>query len=331
MEFAWTDEQVAFRSRVRGVLDRALPTDWSEQSELDTGSEYVHRFSRTFCPMLAEEGLLIPHWPKEYGGGGADSWLHWILNEEMWGLGEPRSYQYMSVNWVGPAIIRFGTPEQKETHLPRIADGTIYYCQGFSEPNAGSDLASLQCKAVRTDTGYVINGQKIWTSNAGFADYCILLVRTGEAGKSGISVLIVPMDLPGVTVRRIPSLQGLQALNEVFFEDVEIPHSSILGAENQGWTVIGQILHNERIGAPRYAPDPARTEPGCRSPPGQRALGRSGGPEPRGQVRGRHHQRADAGLPRDRRAGEEAPGGRGNQPGTLLGRGGRPGGVRVPG
>jgi alkylation response protein AidB-like acyl-CoA dehydrogenase len=253
VEFTWKPEHAAFRRKIRDFLAASLPPDWDRLSQLDNSSEEVHRFSRTFCPALAREGLLIPHWPVEYGGGGKDAWHHWILNEEMWAAGEPRSYQYMSINWVGPAIIKFGTAEQKAEHLPRITGGTVSYCQGFSEPNAGSDLAALQCRAEHTGSGYRVNGQKIWTSNAGFADYCILLVRTGGPGRNGISVLIAPMKTPGMTVRRIPSLQGEHAVNEVFFENVDVPHGALLGEKDKGWSVIGQILHNERIGAPRYA------------------------------------------------------------------------------
>ena len=186
------------------------------------------------------------------GGEGLDAFHHWILGEEMWSNGEPRGYQYMSVNWVGPAILKFGSDEQRETHIPRICSGTISYCQGFSEPDAGSDLAALKTKAVETDTGYVINGQKIWTSAASFADYCVLLARTG-GGRSAITVFLIPMTAPGVTVRRIPSLQGSRALHEVFLEDVEVPFSAVLGPPNEGWNVTRQILANERIGVPRYS------------------------------------------------------------------------------
>jgi alkylation response protein AidB-like acyl-CoA dehydrogenase len=253
MEFDWKPEHLEFRKQVKDFLGAHLPSNWDELAEYDNGSDVTHKFSATFCPALAAAGLLIPHWPVEYGGGGKDAWHHWILNEEMWAAGEPRSYQYMSINWVGPAIINFGTTEQQKEHLPRITGGTVSYCQGFSEPNAGSDLASLQCKAERTKDGYLVNGQKIWTSNAGFADYCFLLVRTGGPGRSGITVLIVPMKTKGISVRRIPSLQGQQSINETFFDNVEVPFTAVLGEENKGWKVIGEILHNERIGAPRYA------------------------------------------------------------------------------
>jgi alkylation response protein AidB-like acyl-CoA dehydrogenase len=253
MDLDWSPEQKAFRARVRKALAEKLPSDWAERTGYDTGSEATVEFSRSFAPYLASQGLLVPHWPKEYGGEDAGAFLHWIMNEEMWAVGEPRSYQYMNVNWVGPAFMKYGTDDQKAFHLDRIREGSIYYCQGFSEPNAGSDLASLQCRAERTSAGYVINGSKIWTSAASFANFCILLVRTGGPGRSGISVLIVPMEAPGVIVRKIPSLQGAQALHEVFFQDVEVPHGALLGGENEGWSVIGNILANERIGSPRYA------------------------------------------------------------------------------
>jgi len=253
VEFNWTDEHRAFRGRLREVLARELPADWPRLSGYDNGSEYSVAFSRRFCPVLAAEGLLIPHWPKADGGGGLDAFHHWILGEEMWSNGEPRGYQYMSVNWVGPAILRFGTEEQKATHIPRICGGTVSYCQGFSEPEAGSDLAALTTRAIETDRGFSISGQKIWTSAASFADFCILLARTGPEAKAPISVFIVPMDTPGVTVRRIPSLQGERSLHEVFFDEVEVPAGAVLGPLNDGWSITRHVLANERIGAPRYA------------------------------------------------------------------------------
>jgi alkylation response protein AidB-like acyl-CoA dehydrogenase len=207
LEFNWTEEHVQFRRKLRSALDELLPADWPVFSKgYDNGSDSAVAFSKTFCPELARRGLLIPHWPTRYGGGGLDAYYHWILGEEMWRNGEPRAYQYMSVNWVGPAILNFGTERQKDFHIPRICAGTISYCQGFSEPNAGSDLAALSTKAASVPGGYVINGQKIWTSAASFADYCVLLARTGGERTQGISVFLVPMDLPGIEVRIIPSL-----------------------------------------------------------------------------------------------------------------------------
>lgn len=253
MEFRWTAEQQAFRRRVREFIDSRLPADWERLSEgLDVGSDYTVRFSREFCPALAAEGLLVPHWPVAFGGEGADAWQHWILNEEMIRSGEPRSYQYMSVNWAGPAVMRFGSDAQKAELLPRIAAGALVFCQGFSEPNAGSDLASLRCAARANGDDWIIDGQKIWTSAASFADYCILLARTGGDGRKGISLFLVPMDSPGVEVRVIPSKMGARALHEVFFHEVRVPSSTVLGGVGQGWEAVGQIMHNERIGIPRY-------------------------------------------------------------------------------
>lgn len=254
MDFNWSPEQVAFRERVRSFLADHLPADWGRFSHsFDTGSDTVEAFARDFCPKLAAEGLLVPHWPIEYGGQGFDAWHHWILNEEMFAWGEPRSYQYMSVNWAGPALIAFGTDAQRAEHLQRIAAGTLFYCQGFSEPNAGSDLPALQTRAERTAAGFRINGSKIWTSAASFADYCVLLARTGGEGRRGITVFLVPMTTPGITVNVIKGLQGQKAFHEVFFEDVEVPETAVLGEVDKGWSVVTGILHNERIGAPRYA------------------------------------------------------------------------------
>jgi alkylation response protein AidB-like acyl-CoA dehydrogenase len=253
MNFSWTGEQKAFRQRVRTFIDAHLPADWERLTEgLDVGSDYTVAFSRTFCPALARAGLLVPHWPAAYGGLDADAWHHWILNEEMIRSGEPRSYQYMSVNWAGPALMQFGTGAQKAELLPRIAAGTLVFCQGFSEPNAGSDLVSLKTAARADGAGWRITGQKIWTSAASFADYCILLARTGDSGRKGITMFLVSMSSPGIQVRVIPSKMGARALHEVFFEDVRVGPEAVLGAVDEGWEVVGRILHNERIGIPRY-------------------------------------------------------------------------------
>lgn len=252
MDFSWTSEQSAFRERLKDVIARALPPDWGEKSRYDTSSAYVSNFSRTFCPMLASEGLLIPHWPVELGGGGLDHFHHWILGEEMFHVGDPRSYQYMNVNWVGPAIIRYGTDEQRREHISPISRGEVIWCQGFSEPSAGSDLAALSTRAERRGDSYLINGSKIWTSGATLADHCFMLARTGEAGTRGISVFLIPTKLPGLDIRVIPSFMGQYSLHEVFFNDVVVPASALLGEENRGWEIVRNVLHNERIGMPRY-------------------------------------------------------------------------------
>lgn len=252
MRFAWTEEQRRFRERLRDHLAAHLPPDWEEMAE-GPGSDDQTDFSRTFCQGLAAVGLLTPHWPAEWGGQGLDPWSQQILAEEMWMAGEPRGPQYMNVNWIGPALMRFGTEEQRQRYLPPIAAGDAIWCQGFSEPGAGSDLAALRTRAERDGDIYRINGQKIWTSYAARAENCFLLARTGADRKTGISILIVPMDTPGITVRPIPSLVGEGDIHEMFFDDVEVPVTARFGEEGQAWSIIAQALANERLGIPRYA------------------------------------------------------------------------------
>lgn len=255
MEFGWSEQEETFRNQLRALLDDALPDDWAEISKDGPGSDAQAAFSRELCARLAERGWLTQHWPSEYGGNDAPAWHHAILSEEMWSRGEPRGPQYMNVNWIGPAIIRYGTEEQKQFHLPRIARGDALWCQGFSEPNAGSDLASLVTRADRDGEEYVVNGQKVWTSYCKNAEYCFLLVRTDQAERrhKGISVLLMAMDLPGIEVREIDSVIGEKYFHEVFLTDVRVPVSCRLGPENEGWPVTMYALQFERVGAPRYA------------------------------------------------------------------------------
>lgn len=253
MDFTWTMEEDAFRQRLRDFLAETLPDDWERFSQHGPASPALTKYAETFCGKLAEEDLLIPHWEKEIGGQGLDPWSQTILAEEMWIAGEPRGGQYMNVNWVGPTLIRYGSPEQRERYLPPIVEGRALWCQGFSEPGSGSDLASLRTRAVLDGDEYVVNGQKIWTSYAGLADTCFLLCRTGDDRKRGITILLVPMDTPGITVRQIPSLIGEGDIHEVFFDDMRVPASARLGEEGQAWEIIAYSLRNERLGIPRYA------------------------------------------------------------------------------
>ena len=252
MNFEWTEDQRAFRDKLRAFLKAELPDNWESIAHHGPGSAEITAFSRRFCGRLAEEGMLFPHWPVEMGGQGLDAWYQTILAEEMWAAGEPRGAQYMNVNWIGPTVMRYGTEEQKQTLLPPIVAGNAIWCQGFSEPDAGSDLASLRTRAVLADGKYTINGQKIWTSYAGLADNCFLLTRTSDDRKKGITILIVPMDTPGITVRQIPSIIGEGDIHEVFFDDVVVPESARFGAEGQAWEIISYSLRNERLGIPRY-------------------------------------------------------------------------------
>jgi alkylation response protein AidB-like acyl-CoA dehydrogenase len=251
VDFAWDEEQAAFRSTVRAFLADNLASDWETLAH-GPASEAQTKFSRVFCAKLAKAGLLVPHWPARWGGRDADPWASFILAEEMWAVGEPRGGQYMNVNWIGPILMKFGSVAQKDRYIPPMARGETLWCQGFSEPEAGSDLASLRTRAEKTGSRYRINGQKIWTSYAGAADTCFLLARTGE-GKNGISIFLVPMKTPGIVVRNIPSMIGDGDLHEVFFDDVEVPETAVLGAEGEGWTIIRTALSLERVGIPRFA------------------------------------------------------------------------------
>jgi alkylation response protein AidB-like acyl-CoA dehydrogenase len=251
MDFAWSEEQAAFRSQVRDFLAAHLPADW-EQIAHGPGTELQSRYSKEFCAKLAKHGLLVPHWPARWGGRDADPWIAFILAEEMWAVGEPRGGQYMNVNWIGPTLMKFGTPEQQERYIPPMGRGETIWCQGFSEPEAGSDLASLRTSAKRSGSSYRIDGQKIWTSYAGVADTCYLLARTAP-GKDGVTIFLVPMDTPGITVREIPSIIGRGDIHEVFFEDVEVPETARLGQEGNAWNIVRAALALERTGIPRFA------------------------------------------------------------------------------
>ncbi len=255
MDFDWPAEDREFRKALQAFLDETLPGDWDEITKDGPGSDRQAVFSREFCGKLAERGWLTQHWPKAYGGRDATPWRHAIVGEEMWKRGEPRGAQYMNVNWIGPTIMKYGSEEQKAFHLPLISSGQVLWCQGFSEPEAGSDLVALRTLAIRDGDEYVVNGSKIWTSYVQNADYCFLIVRTDPESKrhKGISVLLVPTDLDGIEVREIPSVVGERYFHEVFFTDVRVPASCLLGPEHEGWDVVTYALAFERVGAARYA------------------------------------------------------------------------------
>lgn len=252
MEFSWNQEQVAVRNRIRSFIDANLPEDWERTAALSPGSQAVTDFSKEFCPKLADSGLLLSHWPEEFGGRNASPWEHFIIGEQLWEAGEPRGPQYYNVNWIGPTILQYGTPEQKELHLGRMQQGDVIWCQGFSEPSGGSDLGALRTRAVQDGDRYVVNGQKIWTSYARLAEFCFLVVRTGDRRRE-VSVFLLPMDRQGITVRPIDSVVGDGDLHEVFFDDVEVFESERLGVDGAGWDVVRYSLNFERVGIPRYA------------------------------------------------------------------------------
>ncbi|MEX2268507.1 MAG: acyl-CoA dehydrogenase family protein [Acidimicrobiia bacterium] len=253
MDFAFTAEEEAFRAELRAFLDAEVP-DWWRGMFVD--DERTMPFTRELCRMLAGRGWLTMAWPPEHGGAGASVWMQAIVREEMWAREEPRGPQYMNLNYIGPLVMRFGTPEQQARFLPPMAQGEVIWTQGFSEPDAGSDLASLITRAEDRGDHFIVNGQKIWTSYADApADWCLLLTRTNrDAPKHhGISVLLVDMTTPGITVRPIDTMAGPHEFNEVFLDDVRVPRECLLGEQDHGWDVIVAGLTFERVGIARYA------------------------------------------------------------------------------
>jgi alkylation response protein AidB-like acyl-CoA dehydrogenase len=246
MDFRFSQEEEAFRQELRTWLGQNVPADW--EGVFLEEEEGPWREGRAFVKRLAQKGWVAPGWPKEYGGMEAPHSLQLVYNEEMGYHRAPIGSIVQSVGYIGPAILGFGTEEQKKMHLPPISAGDTVWCQGFSEPNAGSDLASLQCRAVKDGDEWVINGGKTWTSNAHRSDWCILLVRTdpGAPKHKGISFFLVDMKTPGINVMPVVNAADVHSFNEVFFEDVRVPRNALLGQENQGWYIAAMTLDFER-------------------------------------------------------------------------------------
>lgn len=247
----------ALRGQLRELISQELPEQFPGAFTDDPADLAA---AQRFCRMLAERDLLCLSWPKEFGGADASVWEQTVVREEMWAHHEPRGAQYMGVNWVGPIIMRHGTPEQQRRHLPPIAAGEVIWCQGFSEPEAGSDLASLRTHARRDGDGWLINGQKIWTSYATMAQWCFLLARTTRIGEGqvtkkqqGLTVFLVPMDDPAIQVRPIRTMMGPHHLNEVFFDDLRVTDTDVLGEVDAGWSIVADVMAFERVGIARYA------------------------------------------------------------------------------
>ncbi|HEV7723244.1 MAG TPA: acyl-CoA dehydrogenase family protein [Iamia sp.] len=251
MDFDLGEQAAALRTRLRELIATHVAED-SLGAFTDDPVDLAA--AQRFCRVLAEEGLLTIAWPTDVGGGGGSLWDQTVVREEMWAHHEPRGAQYMGLNWVGPAIMAFGTEAQRNQHLPAIAAGEVIWCQGFSEPDAGSDLASLSTRATADGDGWRISGQKVWTSYAGMAQWCVLAARVGEGSRhEGITMFLVPMDAPGITVRPIASMLGPHHLNEVFLDEVPVGADAVLGEVGGGWAVIRRALAHERVGIARYA------------------------------------------------------------------------------
>ncbi len=252
MDYKFSEAATELREELRRLVGEQLPEDF--QGAFTEDPEDLE-LTRRFCKTLAARGMLAIAWPAEYGGRDASVWEQTVVREEMWAHHEPRGPQYMGLNWVGPAIMRFGTPTQRDQHLAAIANGDVIWCQGFSEPDAGSDLASLRTRAEADGDAWRISGQKIWTSYAPVADWCMLAARTSKepTKQGGITLFMLPMNRPGISVRPIDSLMGPLHLNEVFFDSVPATAADVLGDVGDGWRVLRRALAYERIGIARYA------------------------------------------------------------------------------
>jgi alkylation response protein AidB-like acyl-CoA dehydrogenase len=247
MDLTYPEETESFRAEVRTWLERNLPEGWG-QPGFEMTPDKRARFSREWTTKLFEGGWLFATWPKEYGGKGLSIMQGVVLNEEFARVGAPMRADFFGDTLVGPTILQWGTEEQKQFFLPKILSGQISWCQGFSEPDAGSDLASLKTRAELDGDEWVINGQKVWTTQAQYADYIFLLARTDpNAPKhAGISYLLVPMKQPGVEVRPIQQIDGSAEFNEVFFSGARCPKANVVGGLNNGWNVAMTTLGFER-------------------------------------------------------------------------------------
>lgn len=247
MNLTWTQEERDFQEEVRQFVLKNLPADIRDKAfnhQRLERDDYVR-----WHTILTEHGWGAPNWPKQYGGTGWDNLQRLIFEVESFKLGAPRLLPF-GLSMLGPVLMRFASEEQKARLLPRILHMQDWWCQGYSEPGAGSDLASLKTRAERDGDHYIVNGQKTWTTLAHYADWIFCLVRTDPQAKaqSGISVLLIDMKSPGVTVRPIHTLDGSHDVNEVWLENVRVPVSNLVGEENKGWTYAKYLLGHERTG-----------------------------------------------------------------------------------
>jgi alkylation response protein AidB-like acyl-CoA dehydrogenase len=245
MDLNFTAEELAFRQRIRDWVAANLPSDISHKVHhaLRLSRDDMQRWAK----ILGQQGWLGWGWPKPFGGPGWNAIQKHLFEEECALAGAPRVVPFGPV-MVAPVIMAFGNREQQERFLPGIASGEVWWSQGYSEPGAGSDLASLKCRAERQGNQYIVNGQKTWTTLGQYGEWIFCLVRTSTEGKpqTGISFLLIDMKSPGVTVRPIVLLDGEPEVNEVFFDNVEVPAENLIGEENKGWTYAKHLLAHER-------------------------------------------------------------------------------------
>jgi pimeloyl-CoA dehydrogenase large subunit len=257
MDLRFTPEERAFREEMREFFHTQVPRHIREATQ--RGEHVTKEHEVETQRILNAAGLAVPHWPAEWGGRDWSPVQLYIWQDEMQTSGTPAPLAF-NTNMVGPVIAEFGSQAHKEQFLPKTANLDIWWCQGFSEPGAGSDLASLRTTAVRDGDHYVVNGQKTWTTLAQHADWIFNLVRTDPAAKKqeGISFLLIDMKTPGITVRPIQTLDGGHEVNEVWFDDVRVPAENLVGQENKGWDYAKFLLGNERTGIARIGISKAR-------------------------------------------------------------------------
>ncbi|MDR6869491.1 pimeloyl-CoA dehydrogenase large subunit [Bosea sp. BE125] len=250
MDLRFTPEEIAFRDEVRQFFRTEVPAEI--RKKVSEGRGMTREDYITSQRVLNAKGWAVPHWPREWGGQDWTPIQRYIFTEEMLLAAVPLPLQF-NCYMVGPVIAAFGNQAQKEKHLAKIANLDEWWCQGFSEPGAGSDLASLKTKAVREGAHYIVNGQKTWTTLGQYADWIFCLVRTDPAAKkqAGISFILIDMKTPGITVRPIITLEGRHEVNEVFFDNVKVPVENLVGEENKGWDYAKFLLANERTGIAR--------------------------------------------------------------------------------
>jgi alkylation response protein AidB-like acyl-CoA dehydrogenase len=240
MDFKFSDEDEIFRREFRGWLEANMPSDWRDDGELadpDTKSEFDRR--RAWHRKLYDAGWMCIHWPKEFGGRGATLMQQFIYHQELDRAKAPPVVNFQGIARVGPTLMQWGTPEQKARFIPRIPSAEEIWCQGLSEPNHGSDLAAVETRAVDNGDHFLVNGSKVWTSNAHHADFSTLLCRSDPSAPKhrGLSYLLVDLRSPGITIRPLVQITGESGFNQVFFEDVAVPKSNLVGQKNQGWMV----------------------------------------------------------------------------------------------
>ena len=255
MDFRFTDEQEGFRAEVRRFLVESLGEGWSGIDPDAYFEDENWPVVRRLTAGLAERGWLTLAWPREYGGQGRSHMDQVVYSEETAYFRAPTRDALIGVDLVGPTVMAYGTDEQMRRLLPQIADGSAVYCQGFSEPESGSDLASLQLQADEDGDDYVLNGSKIWTSGAQRATHCYLLARTDPNAPKhrGISAFVVEMDSPGIEVRPIANIYGIHYFNQIFFDGARVPKRNMVGERDGGWYVAATSLDFERSGVARFA------------------------------------------------------------------------------